>query len=154
MNLKKQISSELERIQREAKDLTASIGKDPLFLAGVERLQEAWATRGKPGLDALLALQTEYGPFLEKLAKLNWARLESGVESQSSLLALREAEELSAKVRDEIPALIRQSESVPAKIERLDPGRELPHLHGCKGSDFLMAEITGPEAAEEFRSRI
>jgi len=157
MDLRKQMSGEFERLQEESRTLTASIGKDPLFLAGIERLQEAWATRGKPGLDALIALQKEFGSWLEKLTdpnKVNWATLESAAANQFALLAIRESDDLSARLRDEIPALIRQLEAVPGKIKNLDPGREKPHLHGCKGSDFIMAEITGPEAATDFRSRI
>jgi hypothetical protein len=154
MNLKKQMSDEFARLQEESRTLTDSIEKAPLFLDGQRRLQEAWDAKGKPGLDALLELQKEFGPWLEKVSGLNWARLESAVASIHSLLALREAEDLSARLRDQIGGLIRQAERIPDKIKCLDPRQELAHFHGCKGSDFIMAEIMGPEIALDYRSRI
>ena len=154
MNLRKQMSDEFARLQQESKILTESIEKAALFLDGQRRLQEAWDTKGKPGLDALIEVQREYGSFLEKVSGLNWARLEKGVASLPSFSALREAEMLSAKLRDEIPALIRQSERIPEKIKCLDPSQEKAHFVGCKGSDFVMAEIMGPEIALDYRSRI
>ena len=154
MNLRKQMSTEFERLQKESQVLIDGIEKAPLFLDGQRRLQEAWDAKGKPGLDALIEVQREYGPFLEKVSGLNWARLEKGVASLSSFSALREAEMLSAQLRDQLPALIRQSEAIPSKIKNLDPSQEKAHFIGCKGSDFILAEVMGPEIALDYRSRI
>jgi hypothetical protein len=154
MNLRKQMSSEFERLQQESKALTDSIEKAPLFLDGQRRLQEAWDTKGKPGLDALIEVEREFGPALEKWRNFNWGQHEKHVASLSSFSALREAELLAAKLRDQIPALIRQSEAIPGKIASLDPSQEKAHFIGCKGSDFILAEMMGPEVALDYRSQI